>query len=197
MSTTSDIHELSTADGRLTLRFDWSNDRFAHRVTMRRSGKHVEAPEPESEFLHLTSIEGGSTDDFPPSPAIQQLSSEVIEGRQMILGVGGSGTSHFSVSIQVVEQDRTSRTGLQSDGLHFDWAVRLSKSGVDQVREMAQRGLAPLGSGYLGSRAVSIGAHAPSTLVDVPDLADGARRVVAPIDLGARTVQWSYFIGAL
>jgi len=68
--------------------------------------------------LLLTSIEGTDQDDWPPSPPLQQLSIEEIRpGVEVALLVGMAGKSHWSVSIE-----------LQDDqlGFIFDVACRSS-----------------------------------------------------------------------
>jgi hypothetical protein len=92
---------LATLDGRLRVDFQWRGDRFIHGVFL--DGVEVGS-----------SIEGGEHDAWPPSPPIQQLSFEQIDGSDVILGVGAAGRSHWSISVE-----------LDRDGLiKFDLACR-------------------------------------------------------------------------
>lgn len=81
------------------VRFDWSADRFDHAID-------------HNEQSLVTVIEGQDA-AWPASPPIQQLSVESIDDRDVALGVGCAGTSHWSLSVEPVD-----------DGFRFDWACR-------------------------------------------------------------------------
>lgn len=88
----------------IRVRFRWSGDRFKHVID---AGGRVVAE----------SVEGDSDSLWPPSPPIQQLSLETLDGRPTLLGVGAAGRSHWSVSVQAVPHDRAAV-------FEFDWACR-------------------------------------------------------------------------
>lgn len=101
-------HRLVSDEGALSVVFFWRTDRYAHVIDA--AGQR-----------QMASIEGTPEDDWPASAAISQLSTEIIDGQPAVLGVGCSGTTHFSVSVQL---DRA------ADGravIRFDWAARLAK----------------------------------------------------------------------
>ncbi|MBB3208586.1 hypothetical protein FHS27_004415 [Rhodopirellula rubra] len=105
-------HRLSPEGAGPAVEFTWQGDRYAHVL---RDSNDASTP-------CCASLEGGADDDWPSSAAIQQLSTEVIDGKTTILGVGCCGTSHFSVSVQYDASEDAS-----SPSLRFDWAARLSK----------------------------------------------------------------------
>lgn len=84
-------------------------DRFSHRVLV----KHD-----ENWSVVLESIEGSDQESWPASPPFQQIVGEPIgkDGRMVLLGVGLSGTGHWSVSVD--END--------SGAIVFDVACRVS-----------------------------------------------------------------------
>ena len=95
---------ISTRDRRMTVRFAWSNDRFAHQVFARNETKPC-----------AVTVDGDAAQPWPASPPLQQLSREVIDDQSVILGVGSAGRSHWSVSVVPTETE----TG---GGLRFEWA---------------------------------------------------------------------------
>jgi len=56
--------------------------------------------------LIASSVEGDSNDDWPPSPAFQEISEEDIGNRVVVLGVGMAGSNHWSISASVAENQR-------------------------------------------------------------------------------------------
>ena len=82
-----------------SIEFVWTDDRFDHAIRL--------GP------VKLQSLCGPPDECWPDSPPIQQLSIETLEGRPVALGVGGAGTSHWSLSVEPVES-----------GFRFDWACR-------------------------------------------------------------------------
>jgi hypothetical protein len=82
--------------------FDWSGDRFGHRVERRVAGEWR---------LVLETVEGSADEVWPPSPALQSLHIEHREAGPVALLVGKSGTSHWSASVELLD----SRTGFQID----------------------------------------------------------------------------------
>ncbi len=77
------------AAGATRLEFRWHGDRWGHRVTV--AGRVV-----------AESIEGsadGPRAEWPPSPALVELSELPLKAGFALLGVGLAGRSHFSASI--------------------------------------------------------------------------------------------------
>ena len=62
-------------------------------------------------------LHDSDSDDWPASPPIQELSLEEIGGKNVLLGVGRAGKSHWSVSIETAETD-------SGPAIRFDFACR-------------------------------------------------------------------------
>lgn len=181
-------HRLDCESG-LSVVFTWDGDRYRHSIRLY----------PATEFH---SVEGTPEEDWPASPAIQQLSTETIEDRLTVLGVGCCGTTHFSVSVQ----QRVNGSGRSV--LRFDWAARLSRplpaSQIDE-KSIDEKSIG-LASGY---RTECAGLGDPlvgnDLLAGLTALAGTKfeRVGVGPQDFrfkpatieGIKTVQWSYEIG--
>ncbi|MEL6110685.1 MAG: hypothetical protein AAFU85_32160, partial [Planctomycetota bacterium] len=86
----------------LQVRFDWEKDRYRHTVLR-----------PAQELQSVI----GDDASWPATPPLQQLSVETIDEREVALGVGSAGTSHWSVSVEPTEA-----------GFLFDWACRTSET---------------------------------------------------------------------
>lgn len=95
--------------GAIKIEFDKVGDRFAHRVLRQRH---------DTWLLVLESIEGTAEERWPASPPLQQIVAEPIgkDSRIVLLGVGLSGTGHWSISVD--END--------AGGLLMDNACRVS-----------------------------------------------------------------------
>lgn len=81
----------------LTLRIEFIRlaDRYGHVISIIELGGLVRPI--------LESMEGSPTDDWPPSPPLQNLSiEELAPGRRAALLVGMAGRSHWSASIEAV-----------------------------------------------------------------------------------------------
>lgn len=118
---------------------------------------------------------GGSGDDaWPPSPPIQQVSIETIEGCNVALGVGCAGTSHWSLSVEPT-----------ADGFRFDWACR--------TKETPAR----LGTTYLIEKAEDQAAvRFAAEQGSVVSQSGGELQIVPAGELsGAQTYRWTYTIG--
>jgi hypothetical protein len=98
-----------TASDDLRVVFDHRIDRWGHRIEIRREDQWVTA---------FSSIEGSSSDDWPPSPAFQHIhvQSVAVNGPTALL-VGKARGSHWSAA---VEADRPAGV------LRFDVACRLN-----------------------------------------------------------------------
>ena len=160
----------------LRLVFDRRGDRWGHRVELLCEGTPI---------ITLSSVEGAATDDWPPSPAFQNLDVQAIAGKGMTaLLVGKAGSSHWSAAI---EADPA------VGALHFDIACRLGNEP------------SLLGSVYA---IVCEASNSKSCLprITLPEIADGCRRTVdatgnrLAIRISSasgplpRTVRWQYII---
>ena len=88
MAILQQAHSLVTRDGRLRIEFAWVEDRYVQRISI--DGAEVG-----------NSIEGNGSEAWPPSPPVQQLHSQEIDGSPAILGVGAAGTGHWSISVEL------------------------------------------------------------------------------------------------
>ncbi|KLU07889.1 hypothetical protein RISK_000068 [Rhodopirellula islandica] len=173
---TPPAHQLQTENGSLQIRFEWQQDRYAHVVRWQsESGEVCEA----------RSEEGSSDQDWPASPALQQLSTETIEGVPTILGVGCAGSSHFSVSVQVLETGGTAADENPLPAVRFDWAVRMSAAAAKEHPD------ADLGTKYTAEKMLASSLHGQTETVCDPT-SDGGSRFVPDPSGGGRTRQWSY-----
>jgi len=50
----------------------------------------------------MSDVFASADEDWPASPPIQQLSQERIEGSETLLGVGQAGKSHWSISVETI-----------------------------------------------------------------------------------------------
>ena len=130
---------LSTTDGRLVVKFVWSNDRFVHQIFV--DGQTAEA---------ASSVDRDGEEDWPSSPPMQQLSAEWIDDRPVILGVGSAGRSHWSVVVQTIETN-------EGQALKFEWACRHKIAPTF------------LGTTYAHTAAVQVMAAGDATLVRPDD----------------------------
>lgn len=85
--------------GTLELEFYWTGDRFAHRVRVAGS-------------VAAQSVEGDCEISDPPSPPMQELHFQTVNGFETLFGVGGSGRGRYSVVVTAVDA-----------GFRFEWAV--------------------------------------------------------------------------
>jgi hypothetical protein len=155
--------------GCLRVRFTWHDDRWAHEVWLRDTAAWR---------LLLRSVEGTSTDDWPPSPPLQSIEApRNAADRQIALLVGMAGKNHWAVSVELDSRAALAR---------FDAACRI-------------RGM----SGPLGSRYEVLG-----PLEGVVAQSGNARVVAEPAKLviepqanapasAAQTLEWSYTIRPL
>ena len=109
MSELQHIESIGTDATGLRASMEWRNDRFVHVIDWFAG---------EQAFRLLESVEGSDEEPWPPSPALQQLSVEQrTQSRQVGLMVGMAGNSHWSMSI---ENDNAERS------LVFDVACRVA-----------------------------------------------------------------------
>ena len=152
-------HRLSTDDEQLAVEFRWHGDRFVHRV-LTAGGEQ------------LSSVDGSEDEAWPPSPPLQQLSPESTGDKTLIFGVGLAGQSHWSVSVEVVEQEGR-------PALKFDWACR--------CKQPPER----LGTTYTTGPAFHV-EPSPGTRLRVTD--DHQQRLEPAEIAAAGTHQWTYTI---
>jgi hypothetical protein len=144
---------VSSLDGRFIVKFDWQHDRFQHQLAV--DGTIVGQ-----------SLEGDSAEIWPASPPIQQISLEQIDGREMVLGVGAAGRSHWSLSAGPCIDDKSA--------ILFDLACRCKESPTF------------LGSSYQCAIPVRI------SIIDGQSIQQkGIQRILAAAADGP-TRQWSY-----
>lgn len=92
--------------------FSREGDRFTHRVMQRQ--------ESLDEAVGLCGVLGTSLEDWPLDPPIQQLVLEQIGSppRTVALGVGMSGSGHWSLAAETIGGDA---------GIQMDWACRIHR----------------------------------------------------------------------
>lgn len=97
MTTEPTILEVSNANGvGLRVTFEWHRDRYR---------QLIECIHQQQSQLVLSSLEGSSDDDWPPSPPFQQLSLEgSCDDQQTLFLVGMAGKSHWSGSVEVRQE---------------------------------------------------------------------------------------------
>lgn len=139
-----------------TVHFHWTDDRFDHSIFFRDT--------------EVASRRGAGEDAWPDSPPIQQLSIESIEGRNVALGVGCAGTSHWSLSVEPTP-----------NGFRFDWACR--------TKETPDR----LGTAYTSHAEIRFDAQADSKVSQSSNTTHV--RPDQPLD-GAGTFRWQYEVSA-
>lgn len=87
---------LNAAGRGLRVVFTFQGDRWRHRL---------DDVDGETITPVWQSLEGSGHDDWPPSPALQDLSLETLpDGRQVIFLVGKAGSSHWSASIEAMPE---------------------------------------------------------------------------------------------
>lgn len=97
---------LSAVNSDLCVEFCWTGDRYGHRVLC-------------GETVLAESVEGTSDDVWPDGGPLQQLSLETIGDKDIVFGVGAAGQSHWSLSVELVDDD-------SGASVKFDWACRTS-----------------------------------------------------------------------
>ncbi|TWT54501.1 hypothetical protein Pla22_21480 [Rubripirellula amarantea] len=101
------VHRSVNSDGRLAVEYSWNEDRFVHRILV-----------DDTEVAR--SIDSDAENDWPDSPPIQQISLEPINDQPTILGVGGAGRGHWSISV--------GRNPQQPNSIRFDIACRVKET---------------------------------------------------------------------
>ena len=142
-----------------SVEFFWQEDRYMHRIVV-------------NEQAIASSLFGDGDESWPPTPPIQQLSCEEINGNQVLFGVGAAGKSHWSLSVEQETHD----SGFK---LKFHYACR-SKEQPDWI-----------GSTYLIGDRIEVQPIAGSKL----ESSDESLRI-APVEISesVETVEWAYWI---
>ena len=86
----------ASADGgcQIAIRFQWREDRFVHEV-----GYFV-----ASEFVAvMRSVDGDSASAWPLSPPLQNLHEQTVNGKQVLMGLGAAGTTHWSATFEAID----------------------------------------------------------------------------------------------
>ena len=87
---------IDSAGRGLRVVFAWTGDRWGHAI---------EWVDGERVTPLLKSVEGSAHDDWPASPALQDLSLEQLpDGRAVIFLVGKAGSSHWSASVEAINE---------------------------------------------------------------------------------------------
>lgn len=137
-----------------SIQFVWTDDRYDHAIQL--------------DHNRIDCQRGAESPAWPDSPPVQQLSIETIDGREVALGVGCAGTSHWSLSIEPTDH-----------GFRFDWACR--------VKETPER----LGTSYTSHSALVFEPDEDATV----STTDGVTRVVPRQRMSdAGTYRWRYQI---
>ena len=124
----------------LCVEFQHRGDRYAHVISLVDSSGDVSPL--------LESIEGSPTDDWPPSPPLQNLHlQELPDGRRVALLVGMAARSHWSASIETVPGQAA---------LLFDLACRTSDPAAKLGNRYVRLTDAPLRLSVIGLDDIAI-----------------------------------------
>ncbi|QDV86769.1 hypothetical protein [Planctomycetes bacterium TBK1r] len=158
MPTSTTPLSLQHPQGLGTVHFVWTHDRFDHTI--------------DFDGRQIACRNGTGEQAWPESPPIQQLSIESIDGRDVALGVGCAGTSHWSLSVEPTPE-----------GFRFDWACR--------AKETPEQ----LGTTYHDSAAIQIEPAAASN-VTADTVTDTASTRIRPdgVFSGGGTYRWCYAV---
>lgn len=141
-------------------------------------------------------IVGGESTNWPASPPIQELSQELIGGRDCLLGVGRAGKCHWSLSVESLPAEASEQQTRRIEGTDY-------QAGQGLVFDIACRSPGP--TGWLGStyRAESEGPIriAPSSAGDASEVIWCGTKMlrIEPEVLPERwpgTVRWRYTLMA-
>ena len=164
----------------LRLEYYWQADRFAHRFLRVR---HGEAGECWGE-----SAESPNSEYWPLSPPVQQISLEDINGQPTVMGVGATGSGHWSFSVQAA--------GLLEEfqGFVFDIALKPSKP-VESCGSRYKAANDALVVMPLDHVAGTLTAKENGGWRIWPRMEDRAAEKVVGRTGVSGTVRWAYFIG--
>lgn len=184
MTETQIIEAIGPDDTGLRATLAWTEDRVVH---------HVDWVAGNQTFRLLESIEGDDQQQWPPSPALQQLTIEPRSGRRHVaLLVGMAGQSHWSVSIENEPKERR---------LIFDVACRIAEPSDQlgsQYRTSAQVNIMSPDQGaeltVAGRRCQLVLESTGRGESDLLEFKNGVLRIVATQQLMTfpDTLQWKY-----
>lgn len=92
------------------LNFYWNGDRFEHTVFAQTHGA-------SQDIVLLTSSEGNDSEEWPPSPPLQDFHLQEIGTSKVAMAVGMAGSSHWSAACSLHQSTAEVR-------FHFDMACR-------------------------------------------------------------------------
>lgn len=143
------------ADGRcLVLNFQWVGDRYQQRLSIRSATGEISPV--------FETCEGTSADDWPAAPPLQQVHLQPDgQQRQMALGLGMAGASHWSVSV-LAEPDRAR--------LEWEVACRMAPGQETMLRCCFR----PVGRIPVAEAAVAEAPVAEATVAGIPGAVRGA-----------------------
>lgn len=156
-------------------------DRFAHRVEL-----VADDHQPGAAPL-LVSVEGAPTDQWPPSPPLQQLQVQPQpDGSTAALLVGMAGRSHWSLSVAA---------DLPAGGLVFDVACRLQSAPSGFLGSTYCP--APIAPPTIASLFVEPLDHPDSLPLEISGRPDRGRLAIRPLAAAGHwpaTIRWRYAI---
>ena len=158
---TSQLFDLTSSSQALAVQFAWEGDRFVH-TFCDLTGQRVEC------------IQGDAARAWPPSPPIQQISAETLDGHgDCLLGVGSAGQSHYSMSVRRIGEH----------AIRFEWACRFK--------------IEPefLGTTYPASDWLRIVPQVENS--QTRKNRDGSIAVIPLCSLSSGTAQWGYDLKGL
>jgi hypothetical protein len=170
--------------GSLGIAFERWGDRLRHRVL--RLGT--------LEALLLESIEGTASDDWPPSPPLQEVHVEYrAAGEVVALGVGSAGASYWSVSVVLDPRQRTAT---------FDVACRRGDAAAwlgttyrlgGEFKPSASNRLELSSGGVLQLHADAN--HPAALTIQADRVAIGPAERTSSTSPGKKTLRWKYVVG--
>jgi hypothetical protein len=177
--------------GGLRVEFQRRGDRWGHRIAVIQAGRITPL---------LESVEGTADEDWPASPALQELHLEKrAAAPPLILLVGMAGRSHWSASVEIelaspagkVIFDVACRTSAAAEPLKSTYRL-LTGATVEPVENLARRITAAGGGCSLqvespaGAAAGRIHAGRDVLAIESPP----------PATVAVHTIRWKYVISA-
>lgn len=100
-----EIESINETGVGVRVRFTWRDDRFGHTIYFVRG---------ETEIACVASCEGGSSDDWPPSPPIQEIHEQQNGDGKILFLTGMAGTGHWSMTVETRERFEQAEGKLRS-----------------------------------------------------------------------------------
>ena len=185
------LDALDSTGAVLRVEFVRQGDRYGHRlVAVDKDGR---------ELLVLESVEGNTSDSWPSSPPLQNLSIETLpDGRRVALLVGMAGRGHWSASIEALPD---------SAGFIFDIACRTTAG--EPALSSSYRLAAPSAAklfmaadeswieAQCEQRDVVISPAGEAAAPCALKMLDNASFAIAPLPQKGTTFRWKYFVELL